>query len=441
MIVKHTPRRIILFVVDCLVFLLALYGALSLRFQELYSVENFLSYLPSFSFVILVSLGIFYMYGLYDKPTLRLVRELSARILTAQILTAGMAVILFYAIPTLGIAPKTILLLYLLLSVLLSTVWRHYAFSLLLKYKKQKSIIIGSGQSFHALVEELTRNPHIGITLVATIDVNTYPLHTLEKTIREVRPDSIIIDMRDERVKPYFGELYTQLFNGALMLDILDVYEDVFDMVPLDLINQEWVFRHMLVSQQSEVLKRLLDLILAVPAGAVSLLVYPFVYIAIKLEDGGPLFYKQARIGKHGVSFVNYKFRTMENKPTYELQETKKIGYVGTFLRKTRIDELPQLWNVIRGDVSLIGPRPETPALVDEYTSQIPFYPVRHLVRPGLSGWAQTQQTVVPKFGVQVDLTAIKLAYDVYYIKHANLLLDISIIIRTVKVLLSKSGV
>ena len=153
------------------------------------------------------------------------------------------------------------------------------------------------------------------------------------------------------------------------------------------------------------------------------------------------MFYFHTRIGRYGVPFTMYKLRSMEYKEINELNETKKVTKVGAFIRKTRIDELPQLWNVLRGDVSLIGPRPESPKLVKEYSDAIPFYPMRHIVRPGLSGWAQIQQREVPKFGIDVNQTSTKLAYDIYYLEHENIWLDIAIVLRTIKVLLSKSGI
>ncbi len=440
MIIRHTPGRLLLLVVDCTLLFASLYGALFIRTGHLPDNLEFINFIPSFSFIIAVTVAIFYSYGLYDKPTLRLIRELNKRIFTSQILTALCAVILFYSLPTLGIAPKTILLLYLLISSLFISLWRRSAFSLVLRYRKQKSIIIGSGETFKTLVEELTRNPHTGITLISAIDVDTYDMSRLEGVLKTTRPNSIILDMRDERIKPYFGQLYTGIFDGSAILDIVDVYEDVFDMVPLDLINQEWIFRYISSSRRYNLMKRTLDLILSVPAYIFSLLFYPFVYLAIKIEDGGPVLYTHTRIGKNGIPFTVYKFRSMENKPTTENNETKKITKVGGFIRKTRIDELPQLWNVIMGDVSLIGPRPEAPSLVEEYTKNIPFYNVRHIVRPGLSGWAQVQQHEPPKFGVDVKRTGTKLAYDMYYLEHSNFMLDIAIILKTFKVLLSKSG-
>ncbi|MEI6810431.1 MAG: exopolysaccharide biosynthesis polyprenyl glycosylphosphotransferase [Candidatus Nomurabacteria bacterium] len=441
MIIRHTPGRLLLFIVDCSVLFLSLYGALFLRTREIPNFLDFISFIPSFSLVIAVSVAIFYSYGLYDKPTLRIIRELSKRILTSQILSALGAVIIFYSLPTLGIAPKTILLLYIIISSILISIWRNFAFSIVLRYKKQKSILVGSGDAFKNLVEELTRNPHTGITLIATIDVDTYNMESLGTVLRTTKPNSVIVDMRDDRIKPYFGDLYNEIQEGQAVLDIVDVYEDVFDMVPLNLINQEWVFRYISNSQRYDSAKRFIDLILSIPAFIVSLIVYPFVILAIKINDGGNIFFIHNRVGKHGKLIPIYKFRSMEDKKANELNETKKISKVGGFLRKTRLDELPQLWNVIHGDVSLIGPRPESPNLVEEYNKTIPFYNIRHMVRPGLSGWAQVQQHEAPKFGIDIKQTSTKLAYDMYYLEHSNLMLDIAIILKTFKVLLSKSGI
>ncbi len=442
MIIRHTPGRFILLVADCLILFTSLYLALSLRYQNTLSFSEFLFFTVPFTTVIIVSVAIFYGYGLYDKPTLRLIRELNKIIFASQILVVVCATILFYTLPVLGIAPKTILLLYVIISSVLMSVWRRYAFSLVLHYRKQKSIIIGSGETFHKLVDELSRNPHIGITLLSAIDVDTYDMKKLEGALTSTRPNSIIIDMRDERIKPLFDAIYRELFGGAAVLDIVDVYEDVFDMVPLELINQDWIFRSINVSRRYDGLKRFIDVVFAFPTALLlGVFVFPFVYLAIKIEDKGPVLYSHLRVGKHGKPFRVYKFRSMENLPTNEVKETKRVTKVGSFIRKTRIDELPQLWNVLRGDISLIGPRPETPNLVEEYAKSVPFYNVRHIVRPGLSGWAQTQQHEAPKFGIDVKQTKTKLAYDMYYLEHNSLLTDFSIILRTIKVLMSKSGV
>ena len=443
MIARHTPRRLILIIVDTFILLGSLYISLVIRNLGDLEQDYFSSFLPSFLFIIITSLAIFYIYGLYDKPSLRLVRELRTRIISSQILAGIMAVIFFYSIPTLGIAPKTILFIYIAVASLTMIVWRYYAALILLRYRKQNSVIIGSGKSFTMLVDEISRNPHTGITLIAVIDLDIYDINKLTNVFETTNPDSIIVDLRDPRIKQHFGELYKHMWEGAAVYDIIDVYEDVFDMVPLDILNQEWVFRHINDARRMQFVKRTFDMVISIPAFIISFIFYPFIYIAIKLEDGGPIIYPHTRIGRYGVPFVVYKIRSMEHKETNELNETKKVTRVGKFIRKTRIDELPQLWNVIKGDVSLIGPRPEAPTLVTEYSKSIPFYPMRHVVRPGLSGWAQIQQTGkdVPRFGIDVTQTATKLSYDIYYLEHEDIWLDLAIVLKTIKVLLSKSGI
>ncbi len=441
MILRHTPRRLILIVIDTAILLGSLWVSLYIRNFGNLNDGQFLSFVPSFFLIIVASLAIFYIYGLYDKPSLRLVRELRTRIISSQILAGVVAVFFFYSLPTLGIAPKTILFLYIAIASLAMIVWRYYASLFVLRYRKQNSVIIGSGKSFHMLVDELSRNPHTGITLISVIDLDTYDVAKISNVFKTTEPDSIIVDLRDTRIKQHFGELYKRMWEGAAVYDIINVYEDVFDMVPLDILNQEWVFRHINNARRMQFIKRALDIAISVPAFIGSLFIYPFIYIAIKLEDGGPLLYSHTRIGRYGLPFTMYKLRSMEHAETNELNETKQVTSIGKFLRKTRIDELPQLWNVLKGDVSLIGPRPESPKLVEEYSQSIPFYPMRHIVRPGLSGWAQIQQQEAPKFGIDVNQTSTKLAYDIYYLEHEDIWLDIAIVLRTVKVLLSKSGV
>lgn len=174
------------------------------------------------------------------------------------------------------------------------------------------------------------------------------------------------------------------------------------------------------------------------------------VYLGLKIQDGQSLFYISERIGKDNQKFRIYKFRSMrkvakENEDknfNIEAIEKARITKFGKFLRKTRIDELPQLINVINGELSLIGPRPETPDLVKEYSNQIAFYGIRHTVTPGLSGYAQIYQEAnsVPKFGLSTEATRNKLSYDIYYLKHRSFLLDISLTLKTIKNLLAKSG-
>jgi lipopolysaccharide/colanic/teichoic acid biosynthesis glycosyltransferase len=184
-----------------------------------------------------------------------------------------------------------------------------------------------------------------------------------------------------------------------------------------------------------------MDFVLSLVLGTVSLVFYPFVYLAIKLDDGGDIFIKQERVGKDGKNIILYKFRSMNrNETDLTSNNVNKITGIGNFLRKTRIDELPQLWNVFRGDISLIGPRPELPSGVAIYDKEISYYNIRHLIKPGLSGWAQIHQENHPHHTAEINLTREKLTYDIFYIKNRSFWLDIKIALKTIKALLSRQG-
>ena len=172
-------------------------------------------------------------------------------------------------------------------------------------------------------------------------------------------------------------------------------------------------------------------------------LFYPFVFLAIILDDRGKIFIKQERIGQnnHLVNIIKFRTMSLDDGGDGELNRQEKVTTVGAFLRASRIDELPQLWNILKGDLSLIGPRPELPKLVELYEKEISFYNVRHLIKPGLSGWAQLYQKTPPKFSTDYNQTKTKLSYDLFYIKNRSFWLDIKIALKTIKALLSRSGV
>jgi lipopolysaccharide/colanic/teichoic acid biosynthesis glycosyltransferase len=228
------------------------------------------------------------------------------------------------------------------------------------------------------------------------------------------------------------------------------MYESLFDRIPLSMVGERWLIENsstVLGSRRVyDILKRIMDIVLAGIAGVISLIVYPFIWASIKTEDKGNMFIVQERIGKNGKVIRITKFRSMtaDDAGSYGDNNGKtklKITCTGRFTRLTRIDELPQLWSVLKGDQSLIGPRPELPSLVSIYEKEIPYYNARHLIKPGLSGWAQIYHRAHPHHGVSVDDTRDKLSYDLYYIKHRSLMLDIRIALQTAKALVSRQGV
>jgi len=346
----------------------------------------------------------------------------------------------FFLIPYFGIAPKTNLFIYLVISFLFIVFWRLYFFPLIDTKRKRNGLLIGSGVEMKELQSEMNDNSSYDLFFEETLNLDELSSENIvsnaERVIKENSISVIAIDATDERVAPILPVLYSLIFLGIEIIDISKMYENIFERVPLSFVKQNWLLDNVKLSTKFvyDTLKRGFDIVAGLVLGVPSLLLYPFVYIAIKLDDGGSVFYQSERVGANGKIIRLLKFRTM----TYDGSEV--MTRIGNFLRKTRIDELPQLLSIFNGDVSLIGPRPETPELAALYERRIPYYNVRHLIKPGLSGWAQIHQDEPPKYGVEYDKTSMKLSYDLYYVKHRGAALDFQIALQTVKTLLSRSG-
>ena len=252
---------------------------------------------------------------------------------------------------------------------------------------------------------------------------------------------SIVIDLTSEKMGPVLPHLYNLIFSKIKFYDFYKVYEEVFDRVPLSLVSYSWFLENISFATRIayDVLKRMMDVIISSVLIVISLPFYPFIALAIKIDDGGDVFIVQDRIGKGNKVVKLYKWRSMRSSDSgkWLTEGDSRITRVGSFLRKTRLDELPQLFNVVLGDLSLIGPRPDIIDLGRKLAKEIPYYTVRNLIAPGLSGWAQIKQDAPPQ---SLEETKLRLSYDLYYIKNRSLMLDIKIALKTIKTLLSRTG-
>ena len=271
--------------------------------------------------------------------------------------------------------------------------------------------------------------------------------HAIERSVEKHQARFVIADLNNPRIAEALSRPYNYIARGVRFIDMLGLYEEAFGRVPLSILDDRWLARH--VSRYAHMLydpvKRLMDIGVGAIAGVLSLALYPFIAAAIYIEDGGAVFITQERVGQDGRTVRMHKFRSMtgNDRGQYGPGGTTALAVtaVGRVLRKTRLDELPQLWSVVRGDLSLIGPRPEFPSLVSRYEQEIPYYGVRHLIKPGLSGWAQLYHDNHPHHGAEVGATREKLSYDLYYLKHRSLALDATIALKTIKKLITRSGV
>lgn len=448
MSILNRKEPFVLAIGDIISFVVALWLMLFLRYGVSPDSEIFYLHLVPFSFLFIAWLMIFFVAGLYEKHTLIFQNRLPGILLKTALANIILAVAMFYFIPYFGIAPKINLFIYLVISSSFIFLWRIYGYRLLLAKKNQNAIIIGAGEELSELTLEVNNNRRYNIRFVASIDMeNLSAVDFKRDVLNRIDADEvtlIAIDLQNQKLAPFLPDLYKLIFKRVQFVDMYRLYEDIFDRIPLSLVKYTWFLEN--VSRASSAgydsLKRLMDVSLSLILGTISLIFYPFICLIIKLDDGGPIFIFQERVGALGKIIRTIKFRTMtrDDAGIVRNQKNNHTTRIGKILRKTRLDELPQFWNVLRGDLSLIGPRPELPSLVAIYDREVPHYSTRHLIKPGLSGWAQIYHDNHPHHKVNVDETKVKLSYDLYYIKNRSFFLDLKIALKTIKTLLSRSG-
>ncbi len=449
--VTNKNESLLLFVGDVVVFFFSLFLMLVIRFKGLPDSGIFFDHVPSFSIIFVLWFFVFFIAGLYEKHTLILKSRIPTIILNSQIVNSGIAVLFFYLVPFFGITPKTNLFIYIIISFGLILLWRIKGVPLFSTHDREKAILIGNGEEAEELKEEVNNNSRYGLYFVSSINSDDIQNADFREEIsRRILKNNVQIvaaDFKDQKVEPFLPNLYDLIFSKVRFVDMYKIYEDIFDRVPMSLIKYNWFMENIAVSANKtyDFLKRAMDIVVSLMVGTVSLVFYPFVIAAIKLEDRGPIFITQDRIGKNNQLVKVMKFRSMTTNDQGEYSgdsaKNNKITKVGSYIRKLRIDELPQLWNVLTGDLSLIGPRSELPALASHYEKEIPYYNIRHLIKPGLSGWAQLYQREPPKGMLDLDKTKLKLSYDLYYLKNRSVMLDLKIALKTIKTLLSSNGI
>ena len=434
-------ESLLIFLGDIIIFVFSLWLMLFVRYSQIPDLKIFFQHLGPFSFLFLIWSLIFFIAGLYERRTLVIKRKLFTRILNIQIINSIIASVFFYFIPIFGITPKTNLFIYLFISFVLILFWRFYIAPILGVKKGTNALLIGNKREMLEIKGAISNNDWYNLNLISSVDLNKIDGLNLQQDIIDVvyseNVSVIIVDLDNEKIKPILPHLYNLMFSGVRFMNAHDVYEDIFGKIPLTLIQYDWFLQNISNSSHLfyDALKRIMDIIISFVLGIFSLVLYPFIFIAIKIEDGGSFFVFQERIGKGGKKIKIIKFRSMTEGDDW-VDSNKKITKVGKFLRKTSIDELPQLWGVLKGDQSLIGPRPELPELVNKYSKEISYYNIRHLHKPGLSGWAQIYQENAPHHTTDIESTREKLSYDLFYIKHHSFILDLKIALRTIKTLI-----
>ena len=440
-------KKVLLYLMDTFIFFGSLFLALYIRRPDVFEVGYFVDHIPRFSPLYIYFIISFFVAGLYEVPQFSLKIKKIKYILYIIVSYIIFGTSYFYMLPS-EFSPKTVLIVQAALLFFIIVLWRIYSNTILKSGKNVKALILDKTTESEELSRELFKNDYC-IEIAQHIDFDSFdmkkdPRQALIDTVRSNKIEMIIADIKNEKLLTLLPHIYTLTGAGVKLYDLKNIYQYVFKKMPLSSVGYFWFYENIsLDTKVYEFVKRIIDLILCVPVFILMALLHPWVMRKIKQEDGGDIFSVQERLGRYNKTIFIKKYRTMSftDKGEWLEKSQNKVTEIGKFLRKTRIDELPQIFSVWRGDLSFIGPRTDIVNLGDKLSKEVPYYNLRYSVTPGLSGWAQTQQHEAPKFGIDIKQTKTKLAYDMYYLEHSNLMTDLAIMLRTLKVLVSKSGI
>lgn len=416
------------------------YGPFAARFVEVSTVLVF----------------IFYLGDLYDPRQALGGRELVARVLVCQSLGALILASAGFALPPLRIGRSAFLGIFLMTTPGLLA-WRALFLGAWSRQQMTvRVLVLGTGQ-VGRLIAELEPTSARPFQIIGFLDdapgasemvpdghLLLGKIQDLDSLVDETRPDIVVVAQTDRRGCFPAQTLLECRLRGIRVEDWPTFYEKATGKILVTAVRPSWlIFSDGFVkTPRTEIIKRLFDVGASLVGILLSLPLMVLAAIAIKLESSGPVLYRQPRLGQNGCVFILNKFRSMrqdaekETGPVWAAQQDSRITRVGGFLRRTRLDELPQLFNVLFGHMSFIGPRPERPEFVSELQKQIPYYIERLAVKPGITGWAQVRY----RYGSSIEDAVEKLQYDLYYIKNLSLFLDLLIVLNTVQVVLFARG-
>jgi len=432
-------KTLILIISDIII----LYGALALtlvlRYKGDFFSSHFEDHFVPFSIIFIVWLIVFYLFDLYRNKNLRIDPSAFQIFIFGIFVSVLSSVTLFYLFPGLfKLTPKTNLVLFAFIFGVVDFAWRSLLVKIFISSgSKNRLLIIGDSPITKEITEYLEENPQAGYTVASQIkNIEDYSAKELEEkiaeAIKEQHLNTVIIQSNLKKNPEIINAVYKLLSFEISILDIVSFYETLLEKIPLDELDEGWFIEKLITRTRIyDTLKRVIDLVLGIILFIILIPFMVIIAILIKLTSRGPILYSQKRMGKGEKAFTLYKFRTMKegnNGPLWTTDNDKRITFVGKILRRSHLDEFPQLYNIIKGDISFIGPRAERIELAESFR-QLPRYEIRHIIKPGLTGWAQLNY----KPSASLEEAKEKLEYDIYYIKNKSLILDFLILIKTIK--------
>lgn len=452
---RLTWRTALLIAFESALILVALFGAAHVRLgPEVWSPPLAVEILPRAILVAIVCQIALYYAELYDLRVVADRRELVVRIMQALGAASLALAVAYYMVPELTIGRGVFVLASLFVLTLVAG-WR-LAFEWVSDAAgpAERLLVIGANPSSIALADELrSRQRGLGVSIVGFVDAEPpdgldFPVlggyDDIPAIVRHHRVDRVVVSLIDARGKLPMERLLDMKLDGVAFDHLATVYEEYTGKIAVENLRPSYLiftegFRK---SAFQTALKRAFDVAASALGLMVALPVLLLVGLVIRLTSPGPALYHQERVGQHGRTFLVHKFRSMRQDAeagsgaVWASHNDPRITVFGRFMRKTRLDELPQLWNVLRGEMSFVGPRPERPEFVGMLSREIPYYRQRHAVKPGVTGWAQVMYT----YGASVEDAIEKLQYDLFYIKHMSVAFDLFVLFKTVQTVVLRRG-
>jgi len=395
-----------------------------------------------------------YFYDLYDLRKPGTTTNTFIRMMQAFGVGCIILAFLYALFPTIIISTSLFWKSYLIICISLLG-WRSlYHLVLEKKIFVREVLLVGTGETSERITQDVNANQEFGVVIRAYIGEDSpsfeHGVVPVYQSFADIshhpklsKVERIVVALDDRRGTMPINDLLHCKLQGKIIEDGVTFYEAISGKILVEKVNPAWlIFSDGFdCSRVAYHIKRLLDIALAMFGLLVSAPVLLITALLIKLESPGPIFYRQERVGEKGLFFSIVKFRSMrqdaeKDGAVWAMINDNRVTRVGGFIRKVRIDEIPQMWNVLKGEMSLVGPRPERPIFVNQLVERLPYYSLRHFAKPGITGWAQ----VCYPYGASEEDALRKLEYDLYYIKHQSIFLDLLIIFRTVKTVLFQKG-
>ncbi len=416
-------------------------------------VSYCLDHIPSLAGSLFIFLIVFYISGMYERQALTRKDSTYALPLVATLIGLVLTVAAFYARFQLNIGRGILLLAGLFIFL---TAWgMRYLYRTVVRsgFLSKNTLVVGEGREVEEVLQLLARTPDSGHRVRGVVGTRKAatgsmmgnvpvlgPIDRLRELADAMDVETLIVATSASRESSVLRLLRPLRYSGVEVMDFVALHETLAQEIPIDYINDEWLMNAAMNSSVVHIrkLKRVMDVSVAIVGLLLSLPITLLAMLLVKMDSPGPVFYRQRRCGIDGVTYTLMKFRSMRQDAeaasgaVWAGQSDSRVTRVGKFLRTWRVDEVPQLINVLRGDMSLVGPRPERPEFVETLAAAIPFYKERLLVPPGITGWAQVKFP----YAASLDASRRKLQYDLYYIKHMSLFLDVLILLRTFKTII-----